>query len=114
LVEPVEARLKEILAEIAMQYGFDRLAVEVIPEPVHLLASAPAKFSPAEIVSLFKWITSRRLRKAFESLRRQYWGTNATLWAEGYCVGTAGQVGAETIKRSIEESQKEQFQVLKT
>jgi putative transposase len=63
-------------------------------EPVHLLVSAPAKFSPAEIARLFKSITSRRLKKQFESLRRQYWGTNATLWAEGYSVGTAGHVGA--------------------
>jgi putative transposase len=114
LVGPVEARLKELLAEIAMQYGFDRLAIEVMPDPVHLFVSPPAKFSPAEIARLFTSITSRRLKKQFESLRRQYWGTNATLWAEGYSVGTAGPVGAETIKRSIEESQKEQFQVLKT
>ena len=79
LVGPVEARLKELLAEIAMQYGFEILAVEVMPDHVHLFVSAPAKFSPAEIVRLFKGITSRRLKKEFESLRRQYWGTNATL-----------------------------------
>jgi putative transposase len=90
--------LKELLAEIAMRYGFDRLAVEVMPDLAHLLVSAPAKFSPAEIVCLFKSITSCRLKKEFESLRRQYWGTNATLWAEGSSVGTAGHVSAETIK----------------
>jgi len=106
LVGPFEARLKELLVEIAMRFGFDRLAVELIADPVHLLVSAPAKFSPAEIARLFKSITSRRLKIQFESLRRQYWGTNATLWAEGCCVGTAGHVSAETIKRSIEESQK--------
>jgi putative transposase len=71
LVGPVEARLKELLAEIIMQYGFDRLAVELMAEPVHLLVSAPAKFSPAEIVRLYNGITSRRLKKAFESLRRR-------------------------------------------
>jgi putative transposase len=113
LVRRVEVRLKEPLAEIAMQYGFDILVVELMPDPVHLLVSAPAKFSPAEIARLFKGITSRRLKKEFESLRRPYWGTNATLRAEGYCVGTAGHVSAETIKRSIEESQKKQFQVSK-
>jgi REP-associated tyrosine transposase len=106
LVGPVEARLKELLAEIAAQYGFEILAVEVMPDHVHLFVSAPPKFSPAEIVRLFKGITSRRLKKEFESLRRQYWGEDATLWAEGYYVGTAGHVSAETIKRYIEESQK--------
>jgi len=105
LVGPVEARLKELLAQIAVQYGFEILAVEVMPGHVHLFVSAPPKFAPAEIVRLFKGITSRRLKKEFESLRRQYWGEHATLWAEGYYVGTAGHVSAETIKRYIEESQ---------
>ena len=106
LVGPIEARLKELLVEIATQYGFEILAVEVMPDPVHLFVSAPPKIAPAEIVRLVKGITSRRLKKEFESLRRQYWGKNATLWAEGYYVGTAGHVSAETIKRYIEESQK--------
>jgi IS605 OrfB family transposase len=122
LVGSVEARLKELLAEIATQYGFEIMAVEVtpalacgasVPDHVHLFVSAPPKFSPAEIVRLFKGITSRRLKKEFESLRRQYWDKNATLWAEGYYVGTAGHVSAETIKRYIEESQKKSFQGLK-
>jgi putative transposase len=106
LIGSVEARLKELLAEIATQYGFEIMAVEVMPDHVHLFVNAAPKFSPAEIVRLFKGITSHRLKKEFESLRRQYWGKNATLWAEGYYVGTAGHVSAETIKRYIEESQK--------
>ena len=106
LVGHVEARLKELLAEIATQYGFEILAVEVMPDHVHLFVSAPPKFAPAEIVRLIKGITSPRLKKEFESLRRQYWGRNATWWAEGYYVGTAGHVGAETIQWDIEESQK--------
>lgn len=118
LVGPVEARLKELLAEIATQYRFEILAVEVMPDHVHLFVSAPPKFAPAEIVRLFKGITSRQLKKEFESLRRQYWGklgmyAAATLWAEGYYVGTAGHVSAQTIKRYIEESQKKSLQGLK-
>ena len=84
LVRPVEARLKELLAEIATQYGFEILAVEVtpalaahevrlrrcasVPDHVHLCwGSIPPKFSPAEIVGLFKGITSRRLRKSLKA-----------------------------------------------
>jgi len=96
LVGPVEARLKELLAEIAVQYGFEILAVEVMPDPVHLFVSAPPISAPAEIVGLFKGIIIRRLKKEFERLRRKYWGTNATLWAEGYSVGTTGHISAET------------------
>jgi putative transposase len=101
LVGHVEARLKEWLTEIATQYGFEIRAVEVMPDHVHLLVSAPA-----EMVRLFKGITWRRLKKALESLRRQDWGEHATWWAKGYYVGTAGHVSAETIKRYIKASQK--------
>jgi putative transposase len=102
--------LKELLAEIATQNGFEILAVEVMPDHVHLFVSAPPKFSPAEIVRLFKGITSHRLRKEFESIRHPYWGGHATLWAEGYYLGTAGHVSAETIQRYIEESQQKSYQ----
>jgi len=84
LIGRIAERLKELLSEIASQYGFQIVAVEVMPDHVHLFVSAPPKFAPAEIVRLFKGITSRKLKKEFESLRRQYWGEHATLWAEGY------------------------------
>ncbi len=106
LVGPVEVRLKELLAEIATHCGFEILAVEVMPDQMHLFVSASPKFSPAEIVRLFKDVISRRLKKEFVSLRRQYWGEHAALWVEGYYMGMAGHVIAETIKRNIEESQK--------
>lgn len=106
LVGPIEMSLKTLLAEIAQQDGFEILAVEGMPDHVHLFVSAPPKFSPAELVRYFKGISSRRLMQEFQSLRRAYWGKKATLWAEGYYVGPAGHVSAETIKRYIEESQK--------
>jgi putative transposase len=46
LVGPVDTRLKELLAEIAMQYGFQSFAVEVMPDHVRLFVSAPPRFSP--------------------------------------------------------------------
>ena len=38
---PIADRLKIRLAEIASQYGFELLAVEVMPDPVHWFVSAP-------------------------------------------------------------------------
>jgi putative transposase len=98
LVGPVAECLKILLSEIAKQYGFEIVAHEIIPDHVHLFVSAPPKFAPAEIVRLFKGITSRRSKQEFAILRRQYWGEHATLWAESYHVGTAGHVSAGTIK----------------
>jgi putative transposase len=107
LVEPIATRLKQLLLEIAEPYGFEILADEVMPDHVRLFVSAPPKFAPAQVVRFFKGITSRRLTQEFQQIRRAWWGPHATLWAEGYQVGTAGHVSAETIKRYIEECQRD-------
>jgi len=72
-----------------------------MPDHAHLFVSAPPKFAPAEIVRLFKGITSRNLNKEVANIRRQYWGKNATLWAEGYYVGTAGYVSQRRNHQTI-------------
>jgi len=107
LVGSVANRLKVLLTEIAAQYGLEILAIEVMSDHVHLFVSAPPKFAPSDLVRYFKGISSRHLMQEFPALRRQYWGKNTTLWAESYYVGTAGHVSAETIKRYIEECQKD-------
>ena len=86
LVEPIATRLNQWFREIAAQDGFEIVADDAlrVPDHVHLFASAPPQFAPAQVVRLFKGITSRRLTQEFAQIRRAYWGPNATLWAEGY------------------------------
>ena len=43
------ARLSEMLAEIANDYGFEIIAHEVMPDHVHLLIEVPPKYSPSKI-----------------------------------------------------------------
>ena len=101
LVEPMATRLKQLFREIATQYGFEIVADEGMPDHVHLFVSAPPKFSPAQVVRLFKGITSRRLTQEFESIRRAYWGPNATLWAEGYRRASINRCSATSQRRSV-------------
>ena len=106
LVGVVAERLRALFGEIATQYGFEILASAVLPDHVHLFVSVPPKYAPAQVVRLFKGITSRRLKQEFPRIRQAYGGAHATLGAEGYYVGTAGHVSAATIRRYSEESQK--------
>lgn len=99
-------RPRQLIYAIAKQYGFEVLALEVMPDRVHLFVSVPPKYAPAQVVRLFKGVTSGKLKQEFEYLRRQYWGKNATRWAESYYVGTAGHGSAETIRKYIEENQR--------
>jgi putative transposase len=83
---------------------FEMRALEMMPDHVHLFASCPPKWSPAEVVRRFKGRRSRLPMQEFPQLKRPYRG-GKTLGAEGYSIGTAGHVSAETIKRYMEESQ---------
>lgn len=94
-------RLKEILLEIAVERGWDVIALEVMPDHVHLFASAPPTIKPADVVKVFKGVSARRLLLEFPHLERNT--GRGTFWAPSYFIATAGNVSAETIRRYIEE-----------
>jgi REP-associated tyrosine transposase len=72
-------------------------AVEVMPDHVHLFASAPPTDAPQHLANQFKGYTSRMLRQEFPHLRSRL----PTLRSRSYYVGSAGQVSEDTIKRYI-------------
>ncbi len=101
LVGSVADRLKAILLDVATEREWEVIAQEVMPEHVHLFASAPPTVSPTDLVKVFKGVSARLLLKEFPLLARRT--GRGTLWAPSYFVGTAGNVSAETVRRYIEE-----------
>ncbi len=95
--------LERLFEEIAQEYGFEILAMEIMPDHIHLFVSAPPKYSPSTIAKIFKGVSAKKLFQKFPELRKEYWKNH--LWAPSYYVATAGQVSAETIRRYIEECQ---------
>ena len=57
--------LEELFKEIAQEYGFEILAMEVMPDHIHLFVSAPPKYSPSTIVKIFKGISAKNYFKNF-------------------------------------------------
>ena len=103
LVGEVAQETERLLREVASKNDMEILALSVQPDHVHVFVSAPPRFSPAEIVNLFKGYTSRKLREKFPHLREDVHPRG--LWVRPYYVGTAGHVSQETIQRYIEEAQ---------
>jgi len=101
LIDAVAERLKAILHSVAVEREWEVIALEVMPDHVHLFASAPPTVSPAELVKVFKGVSARILLKEFPDLAQKT--GRGTLWAPSYFVGSAGNVSAETIRRYIEE-----------
>lgn len=100
--------LEEIIRGSCESYGWECLALEIMPDHVHLFLSARPNWCPSKIVNLLKGNTSRQLRLVFPELKSLGYGgryRNKALWARGYYVGTAGHVSQEQVIRYIMEQE---------
>jgi putative transposase len=98
LVKDVDSRFREILKEICDEHDLLIVALEVMPDHVHLFVNAPPSISPSGIMAKVKGVTSRKLRQEFEHLRHL-----PSLWTRSFFCSTAGNVSSETIQRYIAE-----------
>lgn len=98
LVNQVEERLKELLAQICKENQWDMIAVEVMPDHCHLFLKVLPTDSPSQVMAKVKGVTSRRLRQEFPHLNHLQ-----SLWTRSFFVSTAGNVSSDTIKKYVEE-----------
>lgn len=84
LTGTIAARLRQILSEIARDCRFRIIAMEVMPDHIHMLVEVPPKYAPAKVVQIFKSISSRQLRQEVLDIIRRYIWKEGTLWAVGY------------------------------
>ena len=99
-------RLKQILKEIAFDYRINIIAMEVMPDHVHMLIEAPPKYAPAKLAQIFKGISSRRMRQEFLDVIKRYIWKDGTLWAIGYYVGSVSDNATTEIVREYIKNQK--------
>jgi putative transposase len=98
LVGPIRDRLMQIIWETAPDLGCDVLALEVMPDHVHVLLSAAPQWAPNQLVGRIKAKSARSLRQEFPGLQRM-----PSVWTRSYFVSTAGNVSSQTIARYIAE-----------
>jgi putative transposase len=98
LTGPVKNRCETLLKDKAAEHGWRILALEVLPDHVHLFVQAHPQHSPSYIANRFKGFTSRVLRAEFPHLRSRL----PTLWSKSYFAATAGAVSAAAVRRYID------------
>ncbi len=99
LTDEVQAETKRLIREFCEHHGLTVLALETDIDHIHVLVSAPPRFSPAVIANFLKAHSSRYLREKFTRLKKVC--GKDQLWTQRYYAGTAAAVSAETIKRYI-------------
>lgn len=94
----VEQRLKELIYELADKIEAKVIALEVMPDHVHLFLNAPPDIAPDQIMFRIKGASSRYLRAEFPHLKKM-----PSMWTRSYFCSTAGNVSSQTIERYIQE-----------
>jgi len=98
LKDAIKEKIEQIIKEIAEGKGLEVLAMEIMPDHIHLFVSSPPQNSPSLIVNWFKGISSNLYNQRFATRKEE-----RIRWAHGFYSGSAGTVTEETIKKYIEE-----------
>ena len=94
-------RLKDLLHKKTKELDIEIIALEIMPDHVHLFVNCLPVIAPYQIMFRLKGFTARILRKEFPELMRM-----PSMWTTSYFVSTAGNVSGETIKKYIEAQSK--------
>ena len=82
----IDEELKKYLHEIADEYHFSIIAMEVMPDHIHMMVDCRPQFCPSDMIKILKGNTARWLFMHHPELKKQLWGGH--LWNPSYCIVT--------------------------
>lgn len=101
LVGKIEDRLKSLFYEIAIEKGFIIKSLEIMPDHVHISASAHPKYAPGYLYKMLKGISGRRLFVEFPQLKSKL--RKGRLWNPATYTETVGHVSKGAVLRYIQD-----------
>ncbi len=97
LVGDVKQRLQQIIFELCTEHDWRLIALEIMPDHVHLFLEVDPTFAPSVIIKRVKGRASHHLRKEFPRLLKL-----PTLWTPSFFCATTGNASTESIRKYIE------------
>ena len=101
LIGQVRRRLQQIIEAKAKEINIEIIALEIMPDHIHLFIFAYSIIPVHKIVKNLKGVSSNILRKKFPHLFKL-----PSLWTHSYFSSTAGNVSNKTIRKYIEAQSK--------
>lgn len=98
LTSAIQARLKELVLEQQDAYGYKIRAVEVMPDPLHLLMSVPPNVAVTSVIGKIKGYTAKHIREEFPEMKTRL----PTLWTRSKFVASTGGVTLDVLKAYVE------------
>ena len=98
--------LHSLVKNICQEFQSEVIAMETMPDHVHLLVEVDPQFGIHRLVKLIKGRTSHTLRQEFKHLTTKL----PSLWTNSYFVSTVGGAPLSIIKQYIESQKTSQRQ----
>ena len=99
----VDAKIKEICAEIQKRYEIEFLEIGSDDNHVHFLVQSVPMYSPKQLVQTIKSITAREIFKVCPQVKQYLWG--GKFWSDGYFVSTVGAHQTEKMIKNYVQQQ---------
>ena len=93
-----------MLQNLAEEYKFQILAMEVMPDHIHLLVDCKPQFYISDMIKIMKGNLARQMFLLHPELKKELWGGH--LWNPSYCAVTVSDRSREQVSAYI-EGQKE-------
>jgi len=98
LVGAVATRCEAVIRQVAAKYSAEIIAIEIMPDHVHVLVEVDPQFGIHRLVKNLKGVSSHILRQEFPTLKSKL----PTLWTNPYFVSTVGGAPLAIIKQYVE------------
>ena len=95
---------QQMLYDFVEEYKFQILAMEAMPDHIHLLVDCRPQFYISDMIKIMKGNIARQMFLAHPELKKELWGGH--LWNPSYCAVTVSDKSREQVCSYI-EGQKE-------
>ena len=93
LTDGLDTECREMLQKLAKEYRFQILAMEVMPDHIHLLVDCKPQFFISDMIKIMKGNLARQMFLVHPELKQQLWGGH--LWNPSYCAVTVSDRSRE-------------------
>ena len=97
MVPPIDQRLKELIQEKQVAYGYEVLAMEIMPDHVHLILDVDPRVGVNKVVGQIKGWTAHTIREEFPFMKNRL----PSWWTRSKFISTVGTVSLEVVKQYI-------------
>jgi putative transposase len=95
--EDIVETVRETISARVAELGCAVIALEVMPDHVHLSITAPPRYSPAALAGKIKGGVGSTLAARFPELKKK-----GHIWSRSYFCATTGTISMEAIRQYIE------------